>query len=163
MSSNLPFPFSLLIQRRSHLLTHVKGSDKSSFQYLTKYSLQCTPWKHGRSGGTALRSRWEWSASRFSLSSPHDSIPNALLLATGVSFRTCLGISKKRKSLFSLTGIEPRFFGRPFRCLVAKTAELTGLAFVFVEFVICLTTGPEQLPKLLLHGGLSSASSFNFQ
>jgi hypothetical protein len=54
----------------------------------------------------------EWSASRFGSSSPHDSVPNALLLATGVSFRNSLGVSEKKKISFFLTGIEPRFFDR---------------------------------------------------
>jgi len=42
----------------------------------------------------------ECSASRFIRSSPHESVPNALLLAAGVSFRVSLDVSEKRKSLF---------------------------------------------------------------
>ena len=98
--------------------THFKASDKSSFNISPNTHSSA---RHESRGGvevqlhafcTSAVGGREWSASRFSFSSPHDSVPNALLLTTGVSFRTSLGGSEKKKSLFFLTGIEPRFFDR---------------------------------------------------
>jgi hypothetical protein len=65
--------------------------------------------RHDGSGGVEVQLHTFWTfavggreclASRFSRFSPHESVPNTLLLAAGVSFRVGLGVSEKRKSPF---------------------------------------------------------------